>query len=142
MQALSTEAWSAIHALTPQDRIVMGHMRALVAVSYTHLATSWYSTDDLRRTLERLVDFDRINAKEMRFSVGAVSYTHLDVYKRQALTLNEKSDARAIHNPVVDALQVMLVPGQKFLAVKVIPREQKLRCCEVGRACDQQLLGT
>jgi acetyl esterase/lipase len=30
MQALSTEAWSAIHALTPQDRIVMGHMRALV----------------------------------------------------------------------------------------------------------------
>jgi NTE family protein len=36
-------------------------------------ATSWYSTDDLRRTLERLVDFDRINAKEMRFSVGAVN---------------------------------------------------------------------
>ena len=30
MQALSTEAWSAIHSLTPQDRIVMGHMRALV----------------------------------------------------------------------------------------------------------------
>jgi epsilon-lactone hydrolase len=30
MQALSTEAWSAIHTLTPQDRIVMGHMRALV----------------------------------------------------------------------------------------------------------------
>jgi NTE family protein len=36
-------------------------------------ATSWYSNDDLRRTLERLVDFDRINAKEMRFSVGAVN---------------------------------------------------------------------
>jgi hypothetical protein len=30
MQALSTEAWSAIHALTPQDRIVMDQMRALV----------------------------------------------------------------------------------------------------------------
>jgi NTE family protein len=35
-------------------------------------ATSWYDTDALRPTLERLVDFDRINAREMRFSVGAV----------------------------------------------------------------------
>ena len=30
MQALSTETWSAIHALTPQDRIVMSQMRAMV----------------------------------------------------------------------------------------------------------------
>ena len=36
-------------------------------------ATSWYDTSALRPTLERLVDFDRINAKEMRFSVGAVN---------------------------------------------------------------------
>lgn len=36
--------------------------------------TSYYSTDALRSTLERLVDFDRINSrKEMRFSVGAVN---------------------------------------------------------------------
>ncbi len=35
---------------------------------------SYYNTDALRCTLERLVDFDRINnAKEMRFSVGAVN---------------------------------------------------------------------
>ena len=35
---------------------------------------SYYNTDALRRTLERLVDFDRINnAKEMRFSVEAVN---------------------------------------------------------------------
>ncbi len=34
---------------------------------------SYYSTDDLRRTLERLVDFDRINSGEVRFSVGAVN---------------------------------------------------------------------
>src|SRR5262249_34124865 len=34
-------------------------------------ATSWYDTSPLRSTLERLVDFDRINAGEMRFSVGA-----------------------------------------------------------------------
>jgi len=36
-------------------------------------ATSWYATDALRRTLEQLVDFQRINRREMRFSVGAVN---------------------------------------------------------------------
>jgi NTE family protein len=35
-------------------------------------ATSFYDTSRLRPTLERLVDFDRINAQRMRFSVGAV----------------------------------------------------------------------
>ncbi len=35
---------------------------------------SYYDTTDLRSTLERLVDFDRINrVKEVRFSVGAVN---------------------------------------------------------------------
>lgn len=33
---------------------------------------SYYDTAPLRRTLERLVDFDRINARACRFSVGAV----------------------------------------------------------------------
>jgi len=36
-------------------------------------ATSWYDAAQLRPTLERLVDFDRINARTMRFSVGAVN---------------------------------------------------------------------
>ena len=36
-------------------------------------ATSWYDTVELRRTLERLVDFDRINHGAQRFSVGAVN---------------------------------------------------------------------
>ena len=35
--------------------------------------TSFYDTGALKSTLERLVDFDRINAKAMRFSVGAVN---------------------------------------------------------------------
>jgi NTE family protein len=35
--------------------------------------TSYYNTSSLKSTLERLVDFDRINAKAMRFSVGAVN---------------------------------------------------------------------
>ena len=33
---------------------------------------SYYDNTPLRATLERLIDFDRINAGEMRFSVGAV----------------------------------------------------------------------
>ncbi|MBV8973157.1 MAG: patatin-like phospholipase family protein [Sphingomonadaceae bacterium] len=36
-------------------------------------ATSWYDTGALRQTLERFVDFDRINARETRFAVGAVN---------------------------------------------------------------------
>jgi NTE family protein len=36
-------------------------------------ATSWYDSAPLRATLEELVDFDRINARETRFSVGAVN---------------------------------------------------------------------
>jgi len=36
-------------------------------------ATSWYDTSPLRGTLERLIDFDRINAGEIRLSIGAVN---------------------------------------------------------------------
>jgi len=36
-------------------------------------ATSFYDTRELRGTLERLVDFDRINAGTIRFNVGAVN---------------------------------------------------------------------
>ncbi len=36
-------------------------------------STSFYDTSELATTLESLVDFDRINAKTMRFSVGAVN---------------------------------------------------------------------
>jgi NTE family protein len=36
-------------------------------------ATSYYDTRRLKATLERLVDFDRINAGDIRFSVGAVN---------------------------------------------------------------------
>ena len=38
-------------------------------------ATSYYDTSNLKATLERFVDFDRINAGETRFSVGAVNVT-------------------------------------------------------------------
>lgn len=39
----------------------------------TGVAPSFYDTSPLRATLEELVDFDRINSKEMRLSVGAVN---------------------------------------------------------------------
>jgi len=39
----------------------------------TREATSFYDTKDLKRTLERLVDFDRLNAGITRFSAGAVN---------------------------------------------------------------------
>jgi NTE family protein len=39
----------------------------------TQGATSFYDTSDLKHTLERLVDFDRLNAGMTRFSAGAVN---------------------------------------------------------------------
>jgi NTE family protein len=39
----------------------------------TIAATSFYDTNGLRRTLERLVDFDRLNAGVTRYSAGAVN---------------------------------------------------------------------
>ena len=49
--------------------------------------TSYYDTSDLKETLERLVDFDRINARETRFSVGAVNvrtgnYAYFDNFQQ------------------------------------------------------------
>lgn len=46
-------------------------------------ATSYYDTSPLKATLEKYVDFDRLNAKQMRFSVGAVdvktgNFTYFD----------------------------------------------------------------
>ena len=46
-----------------------------LAAAGTPGATSFYDTSALKSTLERLVDFDRINSGEMRFSVGAVNVT-------------------------------------------------------------------
>lgn len=52
----------------------------------TQAALSWYDTTMLRTTLERLVDFDLLNASDARVSVGAVSvetgnFTYFDSAK-------------------------------------------------------------
>jgi len=51
-------------------------------------ATSFYDTAPLRDTLERLIDFDRLNSGEMRVSVGAVNvrsgnFTYFDTSERR-----------------------------------------------------------
>ena len=43
-----------------------------VAAPGTPAATSFYDTSPLRSTLERLIDFDRINSRKARLSLGAV----------------------------------------------------------------------
>jgi NTE family protein len=49
------------------------HVTPLLQPGGTLAATSFYDTKDLKRTLERLVDFDRLNAGLTRFSAGAVN---------------------------------------------------------------------
>jgi NTE family protein len=45
----------------------------VAAAAGTIEATSFYDTNDLKRILERLIDFDRLNAGVTRLSVGAVN---------------------------------------------------------------------
>jgi NTE family protein len=77
-------------------------------ISFPNL-TSYYNTDSLKSTLEHLVDFDRINAKTMRFSVGAVNV------RTGSLTFFD-NDTIAIHPEHVMA-SAALPPG--FPAVEI-----------------------
>jgi len=88
---LSTALHSTIHkgdlARSFLNQVSAAHALFSGAASFFHLrlpppwlhpdgtieATSFYETKFLKSTLERLIDFDRINAGEMRFSVGAVN---------------------------------------------------------------------
>ena len=81
---LRAEGPSAAHALQPVERRLRDALRRSRVfllrqpAPWLHPdgrleATSFYETKLLKSTLERLVDFDRINAGEMRFSVGAVN---------------------------------------------------------------------
>ena len=44
-----------------------------LAAAGTIEATSFYDTSALKHSLERLIDFDRLNAGAMRLSIGAVN---------------------------------------------------------------------
>jgi NTE family protein len=53
-------------------------------------SVSYYNTSALKSTLERLIDFDRINhTKEMRLSVGAVNLRtgHFDYFDSEKITI-------------------------------------------------------
>lgn len=80
--------WSgitAVHGFAPRGRqwsalsaLLLGqsgffHPRSPSEWWFGASPVSFYSTEPLKSTLESLVDFDRINAREMRFSVGAVN---------------------------------------------------------------------
>jgi NTE family protein len=58
---------------------------------------SYYDNTPLRATLERLIDFDRINAGEMRFNVGAVevrsgNFTYFDTTTHKIANSIGRSD--------------------------------------------------
>jgi NTE family protein len=67
VRAFDVLLWGAPHFFTPR----VPHPMLLPSSPVD--ALSFYDTAPLRETLERLVDFDRINSKQMRFSVGAVN---------------------------------------------------------------------
>jgi NTE family protein len=67
MSAGSTLVTGAPNFFQPRHRPAWLHPDGAVE------ATSFYETKQLKSTLERLIDFDRINAGPTRFSVGAVN---------------------------------------------------------------------
>ena len=89
---LVSSASSGVHAWVDEQRSAVHQMNAFVAASMgvpgfyeprvpppffqpegTVRAISFYDTAPLRRTLERLVDFDLINSGKVRLSLGAVN---------------------------------------------------------------------
>lgn len=66
-RSLGTLLFGAPHFFTPRM------LPPLFWPAETAAAVSYYDVAPLRNTLERLVDFDCINSKRMRFSVGAVN---------------------------------------------------------------------
>jgi NTE family protein len=68
----SRRRWSSLAALMFGQPGFFAPRPMLDWISFPN-PTSYYNTSLLKGTLERLVDFDRINAREMRFSVGAVN---------------------------------------------------------------------
>jgi NTE family protein len=79
------EGVTAVHGFAPKDRrwsalsaLLLGqsgffHPRSPTEWWFGPAPVSYYSTSPLKTTLERLVDFDRINGGDMHFSVGAVN---------------------------------------------------------------------
>lgn len=67
MSAFSTVVAGAPGFFSPRS------VPAFLAADYSDGALSFYDTSALHTTLNRLVDFDRINAGETRFSAGAVN---------------------------------------------------------------------
>lgn len=68
-------AWSSMRAMIEGQR---GFFTPRVPPPFLNTfggpeASSFYDTAPLKETLEKLVDFDRINAREIRVSVGAVN---------------------------------------------------------------------
>ena len=81
---LNADAWG--NALSPKMRAVAGLRGAGTRV----VCARYYKTSALKSTLERLIDFDRINhAKEMRLSVGAVNVRtgHFDYFDSEKITI-------------------------------------------------------
>lgn len=77
-------------------------------------ALSFYDNQQLYATLERLVDFERINAKEMRFSVGAVNVLtgNFEYFDSQTHTI----DARHVvaSGALPPAFAAVKIDGQSY----------------------------
>jgi len=87
--------WSAQHTMLSGQPGFFGPrlLSPFLAPPGGPAATSFYDTSPLKSTLERLVDFDRINARQVRLSLGAVEV----VTGKQIYFDNHKQEIRPEH---------------------------------------------
>jgi NTE family protein len=77
-------------------------------------ATSWYDTSPLKATLESLVDFERINFGETRFSVGAVNVMSGNFVYFDSTTHRIHLDHILASGALPPGMPAVLIDGQNY----------------------------
>jgi len=83
-------------------------------------ATSFYDTSRLRLTLEQLIDFDRINARPMRFSVGAVNVRSGNFVYFDTETHNDWPGAHHGQRGLAPAFPAVEIEGEAILGWRLV----------------------
>jgi len=102
-ESFIAEQSAALHSLREAGFLVNPHARTVESVSYTHLFLRWHHHADLHH-----------HQPQQRRWFGPVSYTHLDVYKRQILRWS--------------------IPTLALISISS-PSLQPWRSCQIGWKC-------
>ena len=106
---------------------------------------SYYDTAPLRETLERLVDFDRINDGKIRLSVGAVDVTHrqFQLFRQYRIQETRQEDRPRAHHGVrrvAAGLSVRSTSTASITGTAASPPTRRSITCWTRRTTDDLLI--